>query len=192
LIICCGLAVFAVWKEYNRPAKKHLIWRIVAALIAVISLAFIAIPIYYSKDITFQDDRSTVLLTDGFVADTLVGFTNSKLFTAEKTISKKYPKVKLIRLDELKIDSPAITRLHILGYGLNKDELSQLDTLPVIFHPSALPQGIVTINWSHKLSSGETLKVQGRYKNDRSGPVKLLLKGLSTQLSRLNLIKILN
>jgi hypothetical protein len=182
LIICCLVAVFAVWKEYNRPAKKHLIWRILAALIIVISFAFIAIPVYYSKNITVEDDQGAVLLTDGFVPDSLVGFTNNKLFTADKAIAKKYPKAKLIRLDELKIDSPAITRLHILGYGLNKNELKQLDTLPAIFHSSVLSEGITAINWNQKLNSGETFKVQGRYKNDRSQSVKLILKGLSTQL----------
>ncbi len=182
LIICCGLAVFAVWKEYNRPAKKHLVWRIVAALVAVIALAFIALPIHYSKDTAIQDEHSAVLITDGFVTDSLLSFTNSKLFTTDKAIVKKYPKAKLIRLDELKIDSPAIIRLHVLGYGLNKDELSQLDRLPVVFHPSTSPDGITAINWNQKLSSGESLKVQGRYKNDRSQPVKLILKGLSTQL----------
>jgi hypothetical protein len=182
LIICCLLAVFAVWKEYNRAKKKHLIWRIVAALMAIISFAFIAIPVHYSKDIGVQDDHSAVLLTDGFVADSLGSFTNNKLFTADKAVAKIYPKAKLIRLDELKIDSPAITRLHVLGYGLNKDELNQLDTMPVVFHPSVLPDGITAINWNQKLSSGETFKVRGKYKNDRSEPVKLLLKGLSTPL----------
>jgi hypothetical protein len=182
LIICCLLAVFAVWKEYNRSAKKHLVWRIVAALIAIIAFVFIAIPVHYSKNIISQDDHSAVLLTDGFVADSLVGFTNSKLFTADKAITKKNPKAKLIRLDELKIDSPAITGLHILGYGLNKDELDQLDSLPVIFHQSELPEGIIAISWNQKLSLGETLKVQGRYKNDSSEPIKLILKGLSTSL----------
>ncbi|WP_426670860.1 hypothetical protein ACPPVU_06420 [Mucilaginibacter sp. McL0603] len=183
LIICCALAVFAVWKEYSRSVKKHLIWRIVAALMAVIAFGFIAIPIHYLKDINIQDDHSAVLLTDGFVADSLGSFKNSKLFTTDKAIAKKYPKAKLIRLDELKIDSPAITRLHVLGYGLNKDELDQLDSLSVVFHPSALSERITAINWNQKLNSGETLKVQGKYKNDRSEPIKLILKGLSTQLN---------
>jgi hypothetical protein len=182
LIICCPLAVFAVWKEYKRPAGKHLLWRILAALIAVIAFAFIAIPIHYLKDISVQNAHSAVLLTDGFVAGGLADFENSKLFTADKGVAKKYPKAKLIRLDELKIDSPAITRLHIFGYGLNGDELSQLDTLPIVFHSSAFPGGIIAINWNQKLSSGQTLKVQGRYKNDLSRPVKLILKGLGTQL----------
>lgn len=186
-IICFALAVFAVWKECDRPAKGHLLWRITAAFIAVTSLAFIALPIHYSKDITIQDDHSAVLLTDGFADDSLVSFTNRKLFTTDKAIVKKYPKAKLIRLDELKTDSPAITRLHILGYGLNEYELSQLDTLPVIFHPSTLPEGITAINWNQKLSSGELLKVQGKYKNQRSGPVKLILKGLSTPLDTITI-----
>ena len=90
LIICCLVAVFAVWKEYNRLVKRHLIWRILAALITAISFAFIAIPVYYSKSITVEDDQGAVLLTDGFVPDSLISFTNSKLFTTGKAVAKKY------------------------------------------------------------------------------------------------------
>jgi len=182
LIVCFLVAVFAIWKEYARPKKKHLALRIIASLLAIISLVCIALPINYSKDITIQDDHSAVLLTQGFETDSLVNYKTSPLFTADKSIAKAYPKAKLIRLDELKNDSPAISKLHAFGYGLNTDELKELDSLPVTFHSAKQPGGIVSINWNQKLKTGETLTVQGKYKNESSKAVKLVLKGLSTQL----------
>jgi hypothetical protein len=182
LIICCLAAVFAVWKEYKRAEKTHLILRIMASLLAIIALGCIALPINYSKDVIERDDHSVVLLTAGFEPDSLTNYRNSKLFTTDKAIEKKYPKAKLIRMEELRNDSPAITKMHVFGYGLTETELNQLDNLPVVFHPALAPEGITATSWNQKLKAGETLRVQGRYKNDSSKPVKLILKGLNSGL----------
>ncbi|HTD39432.1 MAG TPA: hypothetical protein VK671_02340, partial [Mucilaginibacter sp.] len=99
-----------------------------------------------------------------------------------RSVQKVYPKAKQIRPDGLKTDSPAFTRVHVFGYGLNGNELNQLGRLPLVFHPSPIPGGIIAVNWNQKLKSGESLTVQGRYKNNSSKAVRLILTGLSTQL----------
>lgn len=182
LILCCLAAVFAVWKEYKRAEKAHLILRTTACVLAITALGCIALPVRYAKDVTLQDDNSAVLLTAGFAPDSLTNYKNGKLFTADAAIEKRYPGAKLIRLEELKNDSPALTKVHVFGYGLTETELEQLAHLPVVFHPAPAPAGITVASWNQKLKAGETLRVQGRYKNDRSKPVKLILKGLNTQL----------
>jgi hypothetical protein len=187
VFICCLAAGFAVWKEYKRRKRSHLVLRTIAALLAVIALACIALPIKYSKDITSKYDQSVVLLTAGFNADSLTNYKGNKIFTTDRSVEKEYPKAKLIRLDELKNDSPAITKVHVFGYGLNKDELKETDGLPVVFHPASAPGGIIAVGWNPKLKAGEALKVQGKYKNDGSHPVKLVLSGLNTQLDTVNI-----
>ncbi len=151
-------------------------------MLAVAALAGIVLPVNYSKDIVRQNDHSAILLTAGFEPNSLKNYQGNKLFTTDRSIQKAYPKAKLIRLDELKTDSPAIGKLQVFGYGLNEDELGQLDHLPIVFHPTTAPDGINTIGWNQKLKAGEMLIVQGKYKNDGSRPVKLVLKGLNTQL----------
>ncbi|MBS1519389.1 MAG: hypothetical protein JST50_00215 [Bacteroidetes bacterium] len=182
LIICCLLAAFAVWKEVNRPKRVNLALRIAASILVAAALACIVLPISYNKDISVADDHSAILLTAGFGADSLVNYKSDQIFTTDRTIQKSYPQAKLTRLDELKADSPAFGRVHIFGYGLNENELKQLGHLPVVFHPSPLPVGITNINWSQKLKTGMDFTVQGRYNNTGSKTVKLILKGLSTQL----------
>ena len=182
VVICCLLAVFAVWKEYQRPGKSNLVLRITASLIAIAALACIAIPLNYTRDITDADEHSAILLTPGFTKDSLGNYKNSKIFTADKGIANVYPKAKLTRLDELKADSPAITKLHVFGYGLNEDELKELDHLPVNFHSSVPIEGFSSIGWNQELKTGEALNVQGEYKNYHSTPIKLVLKGLNTPL----------
>jgi len=187
LIICCLVAVFAVWKEFMRARKANLILRVVASLVAVASLACITIPLTYIRDASAIDDHDPVLLTTGFTPDSLKNYKNSKLFTADRTIAKAYPKAKLIRLDELKADSPAIAKLNVFGYGLNKDELTELGNIPVSFHSSPHPGGFTAVNWNQNLNANETLSVQGEYRNTHSGPVKLVLTGLNTQLDTITI-----
>ncbi|HEY9000337.1 MAG TPA: hypothetical protein VIM89_03210 [Mucilaginibacter sp.] len=181
LIICCILAAFAVWKEASRPKKAKLALRIIASILAVVALACIILPINYSKEVSIADDHSAILLTPGFNPDSLNNYKNDQLFTTYKSVQKACPQAKLIRLDELKADSPGFSKVHVFGYGLNESELNQLKHLPVVFHPASFPGGITNISWNQKLRTGENLVVQGRY-NNSSKSIKLILRGLSTQL----------
>jgi hypothetical protein len=182
LIICCLLAAFAVWKEVARPKKAHLTLRIIASILAVTALPCIVLPISYSRDISAAGDHAAILLARGFNPDSLANFKSDQLFSADRSVQKSYPRAKLIRLDELKTDSPAFSRVHLFGYGLNESDLEQLNHLPIVFHPASLPGGIIHIHWPQKLRLGESLIVQGRYNNTSLKAVKLILKGLSTQL----------
>ncbi len=182
LIICCLLAAVAVWKEISRPSKAHLAFRIIASILAVIALAFIILPISYTKETAVADDHAAILLTPGFDPDSLLNYKADQVFTADESIHKSHTQAKLIRLDELKTDSPAFSKVHVFGYGLSETELNQLNHLPVVFHPSLLPGGFTHINWTQKLRLGENLTVQGIYNNPGSKAVKLVLEGLSTQL----------
>ena len=182
LIICCLIAAFAVWKEINRPKRGHLKFRVIASILAVSALAGIILPISYTRKTSVSNDRAIVLLTPGFDPDSLINYKGDLLFTTNRSIQKSYPQAKLIRLDELKIDSPAFIKMHVFGCGLNESELKQLNHVPMAFHPASLPAGIDNINWNQKLRTGESLTVQGRYNNSSSKAVKLILKGLSTQL----------
>src|SRR3569833_1285779 len=113
LIICCLLAAFAVWKEVTRPAKVHLVLRIIVSVMAVGALACIILSISYNKEISVADDHSAVLLTSGFDPDSLTNYKSEQLFTTDRSIQKSYPQAKLIRLDELKIDSPAFSKVQV-------------------------------------------------------------------------------
>jgi len=182
LIICCLLAAFAVWKEVSRPQKAHLTLRIVMSILAIVALACIILPISYNREISVADDHAAVLLTPGFDADSLTNYKSQQIFTTDRSIQKSYPQAKLIRLDELKTDSSAFSKIHVLGYGLSENELKELRQLPIVFHPASLPDGIVNINWNQNLKTGESLTVQGRYNNTGSKAIRVVLRGLSTQL----------
>ena len=188
IVICILTGAFAVWREYARAKKSRLIWRLIAVVAAITALACIALQPTYESDATLQDKHEAVLLTNGFNADSLSKY-NTKLFTINAEIKKQYPRVTRINnVDELRADS-TITQLRILGDGLYEEQLQRLNNLPVTFNPKVFAQGITTINWNQKLKAGDKLTIQGRYKNTSAQKVKLVLRGLSTNLDSVDIDK---
>jgi hypothetical protein len=182
--LCIIMAVVFAWLEYRRANKRFLLLRIIATIIAIVALACIILPIKHNGEITKTDQHKTILLTTGFDADSLPNGIDTGMVTADESIKKAYPKVRLTNgVDELSKTAP----LHIYGNGLSKDELVQLDSLPVTFHAAKIPAGVSSVSWNDKLKAGEALRVQGLYNNTSAQKVKLVLTGLNTGLDSITL-----
>jgi hypothetical protein len=174
VVIGCLLAVFAIWLEYQRTDRSHLIWRIAAVLLAVIALTGIALPIQYSSTKT-SIGKANILLTEGFNRDSLDD--NAVIYTLDKSIHQQYPKAKLIYdLDD------RFNGAQVYGHGLSPEEITQLKGRSIIFHPSHLPDGVIAANWTQKIRSGQQFKVQGSYQNLTAKKYKLILRGSNTSL----------
>lgn len=180
---CTLLSVLMIWKEYQRPTRSRLIWRVLATLSVFAALACIALPISYNSPIK-TGTNNAILLTLGFDRDSLTKYQNSKLFTADIAIQKANPKLKIKFIPDLS-DLPQgklnIASLQVLGYGLNGDELEQLNNFPILFHPAAHQPGITSIDWARHLKTGESLQIQGKFTGNTS-KINLVLKGLNTSL----------
>ncbi|MBW4888289.1 hypothetical protein KXQ82_01115 [Mucilaginibacter sp. HMF5004] len=182
-VICLVLLIFSVWKEAMRVNRGHLIWRMVAVTVAVAMLACIALPLTYTSTQKTPDEHRAVLLTDGFSVDSLKQYPGIPIFTTNAAIKKEYAKAILLNtLTEIKTNHPDITGLNIWGYGLDADELKQLDKMPVRFGAAVKPTGVATVNWNRELKSGEALTVQGHLNGDDGKPYQLILKGLNVTL----------
>lgn len=77
------LLCFLLWKEVTRANKLRLIWRMVASVLAVVSLACIALPVIITVKETVIASKEAILLTDGFNNDSIKSFLNNT--------SKQYP-----------------------------------------------------------------------------------------------------
>jgi hypothetical protein len=184
VIVCLLLAGFFAWQEYKRAAIANRLWRIIAVIIAAAALACIALPIRYNTGKNGPSATQTILLTAGFDTDSLKGEPNATLLTFDKDIKKLHPKARLLNsLDEI----GTTQQLHVYGYGLKPDELQQLNGLPLSFHPSVIPAGISNISWNDRLKAGEELHVQGWYNNPFAKKIKLVLKGLNTELANITI-----
>lgn len=183
ITICLLLGAFSVYREYQRAAKSYLTWRILAIILAVIALACIILPVSYTRKADPTRGMGKILLTDGFNTDSLRNGENDSVYTLLPTIHREYPNARLLNdIQELLADTNSIIPMHILGYGLDQDELNQLAGWPIMFHPPSIPDGITTANWTEKVKAGEQFRVQGQYKNTSAKTYKLILTGFNTPL----------
>ena len=171
LIISLALLAFVIWQEFRRSNKKNISLRLIAACVAVASLACIALPISISRNVV--DNHGEVIIeTEGYSADSVSHFLKDE--------NKNIPVYTIEGYNLL--DEQNYNTLHVFGYGLTANELSGLKGKNIIFHPSAINTGIVSADWKHILQTGEQLRLQGSYTNNTAQKIKLLLGGLNTVL----------
>ncbi|MGZ3754591.1 MAG: hypothetical protein ACXVAY_19890 [Mucilaginibacter sp.] len=186
IIICVLITVIAIWLEYRRENETRLALRIVVTLIAVAALACIALPITFNGKAETTQNNEVVLLTEGYNPDSLAHY--KQFFTMDAAIKKAYPKAILLTgIEDINSFAPGIDQLHIAGYGLDKADLQQFQGINITYYAPLLPGGIQAINWQQQLKAGDQLRVQGKFNNATSKPIKLLLKGLNTALDSVNI-----
>lgn len=153
--------VLLLW-EIRRANKARMAGRIIAATLLVAALAGLALPVTYTSRST-AERKEGVLLTEGYDPDSARVYLSSG-----------------VEVKDLK--DIHLSTLHILGYGLTEDERAALPGIPVLFHPSPMRTGIVSLSWRQQLLPGELFRIQGSCYNAADAPVKLLLFGINALL----------
>lgn len=179
---------FLILKEIRRKNKANLIFRVAASCLAVIALIFIAIPITYQKKADLKEENTAVLITEGFHQDSLEKFKNIPAFTTNAVVARGNRSVKLIPdLEGFLAMNQQFSKFHVLGYGLEAQEIEMIQDKNLVFHPSPLPSGVQSVHWNKTIKSGEQLVLSGNYLNTDDKPIKLVLKGLGTNLDSVSI-----
>ncbi|HWK04162.1 MAG TPA: hypothetical protein VNS58_11055 [Puia sp.] len=172
--LCLVLLGWLLWKEFRRINRLRLPARVAASVVAVISLACLALPITYTaKKGPASSGKEGVLLTEGYDPDSL----RQLLQTARA--GGGFPDV---FIDTGATGIHRLSKLHVLGYGLTRKEWAALRPPPLVFHPSPFSAGILSVSWKEKLAPGERCRIQGRVSLVPGKPVKLLLTGMGLPL----------
>src|SRR6202040_3504997 len=181
--ICLLLLVWLLWKESRRPNRSRLPARMAASILAVISLACLALPLSYmrKKDQAFSS-KEGVLLTGGYDPDSLRQFLRRARAGGAGAIPGGEIPVFPAANGELEpqyFDSISrLSKLHVFGYGLTRKEWGSLHPPPLVFHPSPPHTGILSVSWKQKPGPGEKLRIQGSVQLAPGRPTKLLLTGM--------------
>lgn len=179
---------FLLLKEIQRKNKANLILRITASCLAAIALIFIAIPITYQKKAELKDENTVLLVTEGFQKDSLKNFKNIPVFTTNSVVANGNRSVKLIPdLAGFLATNQQFSKFHVLGYGLEAQELEMVKDKNLVFHPSPQPSGLQSVHWNKSVKSGEQLVISGNYLNTDDKAVKLIIMGLGTNLDSVNI-----
>lgn len=183
LIFSAILLSFLIWKEVGRKNRVNLILRLAASAMAVTALVLIALPISYQRTLDPSLANMALILTEGYHKDSITRHKNLPAFSTDQNLASKNKRVEFIPdLEGFLSLNHRFKNFYIQGYGLEKHELNALRNYGIQFNPSSLPQGIISVQWTRNMTSGEPLLVQGTYNNTSRRPVKLILKGLGTTL----------
>jgi hypothetical protein len=188
ILLSVLLTALLVWKEWQRPKRKHLALRLTASLLAVAAFACMILPVRYHAASTPGKAGEIVVLTPGATKADLSNFSRIPVYTtdpAQASASASY----IPDLSWFLTKHPDITSIQVLGYGFQPTELEWLSGQPVqvVYHPAALPEGFVATTWNRQLRSGDVLEVQGTYHNTTKDKVKLLLSGVGTRLDSVDI-----
>ncbi len=187
ILLCICLLVFLVYKEIKRKNTSKLLLRLLATVFAVVSLACIALPLYYNKSKSTVTDNEAVILTKGFNKDSLTQFlqNNNKIpvIFFDKNIANNTSNSHYIAdvhlLSQVYKD---IHTFHVFGYGFDEHDLVALPHIPVVFHPANLSSGIKAVNWNQKNKMGEPITIQGTCNNTSSAKIKIIVSSFNTTL----------
>jgi hypothetical protein len=179
------LTAFLIFKELKRVNRARLIFRMLAVVLAAVSLLFFIIPIKYQSQ-RKTDLKSLHFLTPGVTAAELKDET---YLTSDSAVLKQLGNHGVKYVPDLIYHlraNPAVSNLIVYGYGLPSSLLKKIN-IAMDIRPSVSPEGIISCSWPDVQSSTETFRVQGIYNNTRKQAVKLVLNGLGTKLDSITI-----
>ena len=183
VVIASMLAPFLFYKEWTRKKRSRLYGRLIASLLAVLSLLFLAYP-YAAGDNPIALNK-VVLLTDGYIKDSLDNFlqrNNAGIPIFTDIHSRQYAgsNIQMVTDWNTFTAKHAADTLHVFGDGFNDETLALLNPHPIIFHSTPALPGISNIYWKQQLEPGEQLVVQGSYENNGTKNIKIVLQAFGS------------
>lgn len=189
LITGCSvlLIILLMIKEYRRPNRRLLGLRLLASVLAVGSLAGMALPLSFKTMKPAGSGGPLILLTEGATPDSVEKFLANRdlrIYTTDTGLLKRFRDLRpelVPGTDYLAARNPG-RAWEIFGYGLDTYELKALSRTSYRFHPPEGPDGITSVHWPAQLDAGTAFRVQGFYRNGGLRPVKLVLRAFGNSL----------
>ncbi len=173
-----GLWAFLLGREILRRGKSRLGLRIVLATLAVGSLTMAGLkPV---REVP-RSRESAILLTPGTTRPLLEKWRDSlqagAVLTLDSSLAREFPDARLLPdLAYAGRIAPQWRDWHILGSGLEKEDLAQLQARSLFFHPALAEGGFSELRYSPALRSGDSLLLEGMYRREGSGRISVFLE----------------
>ncbi|SIQ70027.1 hypothetical protein [Pontibacter lucknowensis] len=160
------LAIVAVllldWLAWRRPDRRRLVWRLLASAVAGVSIVLLIFPPSYQRAL---DPSTAILLTKGYEPDSLNALLQRMgpkplVYTYQTKAPETIP---ITDFYTFRQEQPQVQSVHVLGYGLEEQELQALQDIQVMPHLIGMPTGIASVTWPESISLGEPVTVSGQY-----------------------------
>lgn len=175
IVASVGMWLFLSWQAWQRPNKKYLVGRLLANTGLVAALAMLGLQPAWQ---TAQKKLSAILLTEGYASaklDSLRQSEDSVLVLAYKNAQTTKKATKAPDLAFIQRNYPQLTQLHIVGNGVQIQELPKLKVFNTSFHLNPIPAGFTALNYAPHAIAEEQWQVQGSYYNSNDTSVNVVL-----------------
>lgn len=175
IVASVGMWLFLSWQAWQRPNKKYLVGRLLANTGLVVALVMLGLQPAWQ---TAQKKLSAILLTEGYASAKLDSLRQSKdsvLVLAYKDVQTTKKATKAPDLAFVQRNYPQLTQLHIVGNGVQAQELPKLKAFNTAFHLNPIPAGFTVIDYAKHAIAEEQWQVQGRYHNLSDTSVSVVL-----------------
>lgn len=170
VLICWLILILVfVWKEWKTSGRKHLILKIFLSLLAVTSLALLALKPAVLKEIK---EGRVIIITEHYKQNQL------------DSLKKEYRKSKVLDYRKEKALSGLTDskEIFVLGSGVYVYDLWQLENTPVTYFPGEEVTGLIKLNYKHDPQVWKRLHVRGRFSNPKPGNRLVLEDAAGTAL----------
>ncbi|WP_108210098.1 hypothetical protein [Pontibacter mucosus] len=170
-LLAIPVVLLLLWLAWRRPNRQRLTWRLLASAVAGLSLVLLMFPPAMKQA---NSPGTAILLTEGYEADTLSALLQKlkakpQIYTYKTAADKGETINSLVELHQRQ---PGLQTVHLLGYGLQEEELKQVKHLQLQPHLTPAPAGVYSVRWPSSIKLGETIEVAGKYK---AGPQSIKL-----------------
>ncbi|MFD2246849.1 hypothetical protein [Pontibacter ruber] len=168
-------ALLLVWLAWRRPNRRRLVWRLAASAVAGISLVLLLFPPTYQRAL---DPGTAILLTEGYQPDTLNDLLR-KMEPAPQVYTYKTAAPKSEAVTDLytfRQQHPQVNMVHVVGYGLEEQELQALKNISLVPHLDPMPAGVSAVTWPGTTALGEAVVVAGKFNHTINEEAKLYLQ----------------
>jgi hypothetical protein len=171
LLLAIGLvlALLGSWRRLYSRSKARWLLVLVLNVAAAAGLVLLLTP-----PVTMvESDRTAILLTEGTGTDAATG---GDLFVAPgATAPDKAAAAWLLDPAQAPLRDPALSRLEVLGHGLEEAQWRNFPATMVIdFQPPALA-GLANLAWARQIQLGQHLEVSGTYLGEQDSIMVRLL-----------------
>jgi len=163
-LIAIPITLLLLWLAWRRPNRQRLWLRVVASVVAGISLVLIVFPPTIKQAI---NPSAAILLTQGYNPDTLealLAWQEAKPIVYSLGTNAD-DATQLNSLYTLCQQQPNLQTVHLLGYGLENEQLKVLEGIKLVPHLSEAPTGISAVQWRQEVKLGEAVTITGKYKS---------------------------
>jgi hypothetical protein len=159
LLLAAALAVALTVVTLRRPDRRRLALRLGATHLGLLALLLILLEPQILRRV---EPATAVLLTPGADAEAVSEAAAGGLLFALEGVSggvgafQSIPDAAFLHRHH-----PEVSRLRVVGHGLDEDDWETLGPMQVELDPPALTRGIERISWRRQLELGQELVVQG-------------------------------